>query len=874
MEIGAVRFTLDGTLGERFSSFVAIDRALPEEVARLTGIRDEDLIGAPDLAEVLSRLAAFVGDAWLVGHNVRFDLAFLAASGFVSTARSLDTAELASCLLPTTASYALQQLVTSLELPAARPHRAYDDARAAALLCCALAVRARSLPVETLEGAVSLAQLLGEGARWFFEQILRQRARTAFLEPARAAAAPSRRGPRGRVDAALGELFAAAGPLAGAFGSYEERPQQLAMAEAVEHAMRDGGVLLVEAGTGTGKSLAYLVPAVRAALAGRRVVVSTYTITLQDQLVRKDLPQLLSAFGVDLRVAVLKGRSNYLCPRRWHLLRATAATPDEARVALKTLVWRESTETGDRAELNLAGGEQPLWQRLCAEDETCTARRCALVPGGCYLERARAAAEQADLVVVNHALLLADARGRNRLLSDAPIVVVDEAHHVEEVAATIWSARLEAAELRAALRRVAHGPLVSAIARLEPESESLARVGAEADRAFAAIDETFAALAALMPPPEERGFEDRRRVTEGLRTGNEWLAVEMAAERLRDALAAVVAAGERLLSFAVPTELAEAAVELEAALQRLREADVAIQRCIHAPRGTDVCWLALEGPEGAPVLQAAPAHAGPLVERSVVAPRSAAVFTSATLAVGESFAFTADRLGVGDRAATLRLDSPFDYRRQALLVLPSELADPYDPAFVDQVAGALSGIARGLGGGTLALFTAHTMLRATHERLAARLDGSGVVALAQSTGGSRRALLERFAQGHAVLLGTASFWEGVDLPGDLLRCVVVVKLPFPVPDDPVVAGRAERYDDPFREYHVPVAALRLKQGFGRLIRTRDDRGAVVLLDRRVSVRSYGEVLLSALPPCRLLRPDIEVVGGAVAAWCAATGPVD
>lgn len=831
----------------------------------------------------MARLVAFAGDACLVGHNLAFDLAFLVRAGFPQARAMLDTAELASCFAPTAPSYALQRLVAALARPAeARAHRALDDAEAAALLCCELRRAAAALRPDTLEGAQQLAPLLGEPFVEFVHEAYRERAKTAFVEQGSrhetgglsTAGGPSVSRTAGQPAAAalpLESVFAADGPLAAAFEAYEERPEQLEMAQAVERTFTAGGALVVEAGTGTGKSLAYLVPALRAARAGRRVVISTYTTALQDQLVRNDLPRLLGALGLDLEVALLKGRANYLCPRRWHLLRTVASSREEARLALKTLVWRERTEAGDRVELNLLGGEQAAWSRICAEDESCTARRCAMTPGGCYLERARAAAANAAIVVVNHALLAADARSRHRLLPDFPLLVVDEAHHLEEVAAGIFGTRVDAAELRRALERVSRASLVdSALARGDADASA---VRAEAERAEEAIGETFRALAGLMPAaPHERGYEDRRRITDGVRRSAEWLAVELAAERLRDALAGEGAAAERMVAadaLVAGEGGREDAVELEAATAELRAAETALGRVAHAYRPSDVCWLTLEaGSLDVPVLQTAPAHSGGLLARYVLEPRDGVVLTSATLAVGESFAFAMDRFGLDDRADALRLGTSFDYRRQALLVLPQGLADPYEPAFVDQVAEILADLARALGGRTLALFTAHTMLRAVSEKLRTHLAASPIAVLAQGGGASRRALLEQFAAGDAVLLGTASFWEGIDVAGDALRCVVVVKLPFLVPDDPVVAGRSERYDDPFREYHVPVAAQRLKQGFGRLIRSRQDRGAVVLLDRRITLRAYGEVLLSALPPCALSRPEPGAVAQAVAAWCA------
>jgi DNA polymerase-3 subunit epsilon/ATP-dependent DNA helicase DinG len=357
-----------------------------------------------------------------------------------------------------------------------------------------------------------------------------------------------------------------------------------------------------------------------------------------------------------------------------------------------------------------------------------------------------------------------------------------------------------------------------------------------------------------------------RRITDAIRGSDAWLAVEVAAERARDALAGVVRAGSRALATMRDPERGDEALELESALAEVGALEAAIGRIVHAPRAGEICWLALE-PGGAIALQSAPAHAGAFIDRALARSRHAAVFTSATLAVAERFDFVLDRFGLGDRAATLRVGSSFDYARQALLVLPGGLVDPWDPAFVEHTAAIVAGVARALRGRTLVLFTSHSMLRAVHAFLAPALEPDRIGVLAQSAGGSRRQLLELFVKGDAVLLGTSTFWEGVDLPGDLLQCVVVAKLPFPVPDDPLVAGRSERYEDPFREYHVPVAALRLRQGFGRLIRTRTDRGAVVLLDRRLGQRSYGEAFLRSLPPCTVARPEAAGIADVVARWC-------
>jgi DNA polymerase-3 subunit epsilon/ATP-dependent DNA helicase DinG len=662
----------------------------------------------------------------------------------------------------------------------------------------------------------------------------------------------------GLPDAA--RLLGPDGPLAATLAGFEDRPQQRELATAIERTFAEGGVLVAEAGTGVGKSLAYAVPALARALDGERVIVSTHTLPLQDQLVRKDLPALQAALGTAVPVALLKGRSNYLCPRRWQQFRTQVTTRVEARLALKTLIWRRETRTGDRAELNLLGEEGGLWSRISADDEACTSRRCATTRGGCYLEQARAAAAAAGLVVVNHALLLHDARAGGSLLPDADHVVVDEAHHLEDVASDAFGFRLETWRSHRDLDRIAHSPLVTAGLRdADPARREAAQaVRDEAARAHVLADETFAALAALLPEGT-----DRLRITGAFRASDSrWLPVELSAERFADALAGVRLASERLDARGGEDD---ERIEHESALKELIGELGAIEHGIHQPRPGEIAWLARQSE--ALGLFVAPAHVGGAIRRTVVDRHRSVVLTSATLGVAGTMTFTLDRLGVSDVAATLRVGSPFDHARQAILVVPTDIALPHDDAFPREAAEVVSDVARALGGRTLVLFTSHGAMREVAAHLAG-LEETGIAVLTQGVDGSRRAILERFAAGGAVLLGTQSFWEGVDLPGDLLRCVIIAKLPFPVPDDPLVQGRAERYDDPFREYHLPLAALRLRQGYGRLIRTKTDRGAVVLLDRRVILQDYGPVFLGSLPAVRVQRATSETVAVLVAEHCA------
>jgi DNA polymerase-3 subunit epsilon/ATP-dependent DNA helicase DinG len=593
------------------------------------------------------------------------------------------------------------------------------------------------------------------------------------------------------------------------------------------------------------------------------VIVSTHTLPLQDQLVRKDAPAVQTALGTDVAVAVLKGRSNYLCPRRWQILRGSITTREEARLVCKTLVWRTATESGDRAELNLMRGEGELWSRISANDESCDQRRCKRTPGmNCYLQRAREAAADAGIVVVNHALLLQDARMRGALLPQAEYVVIDEAHRLEEVATDAFGLELYEPRLRRDLQRVGHSLAVTSALRDPARAESAERIRAEVERALERTNEVFSALAALLVPIAGPA-EERVRITAGLRASDErWLPVELAGERLADAIAGIAFAAERIRNLGGDEdELAE----LEAAMGELAGARGAITRGLHDPRSNDIVWLDRDN-DGALALHVAQSHLGGVIRQTIVNTHRAVVFTSATLSVAGSFDFALDRFGIADVADTLAVGSPFDHQRQALLVLPVDIALPGEDLFIEQAARLIENVARTLDGRTLVLFTSHATLRDAAARLGA-LESGGLAVLTQGVDGSRRALLERFTQGRAVLLGTQSFWEGVDLPGDVLRCVVIARLPFSVPDDPLVQGRAERYDDPFVEFQLPQAALRLRQGFGRLIRTKTDYGAVVLLDRRVVTKDYGEVLLDSLPDARTEHLPLDDIAARVSAWC-------
>ncbi len=701
------------------------------------------------------------------------------------------------------------------------------------------------------------------------------------------------------------EVVALLGPkgrLAAEMPGYEARDEQMAMARAVADGLNDGSRLLVEAGTGTGKSVAYLLPAAKLALQnGWRVVVSTATTTLQDQLYQKDLPIVEATLGAagELRATVLKGRGNYLCLRRWQALLQAAETQSADRsLLIKTLFWLPRTETGDRAELHLSAAEDEAWQRLSAVAEACTPSRCGFHKlGMCYLARARRAAEESHVVVVNHALLLSDLARGNRVLPDYQLLVVDEAHHLEDEATNqlgwrtlerelinrldaLWSpssgARGPAGAIPQALdalRKAGNGGGQRA-AEMAPEVQACETTIVEVTRS---IHTFFGRLLGLFED-SDTGSDDGTltlRVTRALRSGTSWEEVEEiwadAMRRLPTALRVASELQGRLEELpGAGDDIRGLALELASQLDFWREVRTRMEAAVHNPDPGSVYWIS--GPRRGPVwLSEAPIEVADRLRSELFAEPRAVVLVSATLAVDGSFEYVKRRLGLED-ADALSVGSPFDYRRAAVLYVPHDVPDPTQPgyqALLQQVVYETVVKARGR---TLVLFTSKAQLKATHRALAEPLASVGITLLAQGVNeASRTRLLEAFRNGSRVaLLGTNSFWEGIDVVGEALSCLVVARLPFAVPTDPVYAARAELFDDPFGQFAVPQAVLRFKQGFGRLIRSRSDRGVVVVLDRRLLTRGYGTVFVRSLPKCAVQQGPASRTGRIVEEWLAGT----
>ena len=892
IEVGAVVFTPDGVLA-RLERLADPGRSLPDAVQRLTGINPGDLVGAPSAEAVLAELAALMRGRQPVGHGARLDVDFLIAAGhWPEGSEVLDTLDVARILMPSATSHSLPVLASELGLDQPRPHRALDDADATRQLLLRLRELAAELDDELRESILTLVAPYGWAIASFFAEALTAAppGRPVARSP-RAQRIPPERQLQPDVDddpAALAALLAPHGLLATSLPGYEHRDAQIQMLLAVSQIMRRGGRLAVEAGTGTGKSLAYLVPAAaRAVRRGERVVVSTHTHTLQEQLMLKDIPSLRQWLPWGFEARLLKGRANYISLRRWRrYVYQPCQDAEELRFKLKVLVWLSQTETGDRGELRLQGAEEGYWAMVASDRLDCVGQRCS--EETCFVHRARGEAERADIVVVNHALLLADAITGGNLIPDFQHLVVDEAHHIEESATQSLRGEVDAGGLEALLRRLVADDrgirtgLIPEI-RLQPQLGNSADPLAEAEQAALAAARRCSAMFEAGAEWARSKSEDpgvRRdesvRIVASHREEDAWRPLADKAADAVTALAALDAELRRALALGRESlgseEPDQSMRELEIIRSRLDEAGNLLAQAFHQPEPNRVYWLTLPNRADTLVVRSAPLEVGRLLREHVFGELQSVVFTSASLAVAGSFDYFCSRVGLGAEVETLLLPSPFDFLDQALVCLPTDIPEPQSEDFELAVEEIVAAVAGRLHGRTLALFTSHQQLRNVYAALKHRNDLDEVLILGQGLDGQRRQVLRIFEEtDRTLLLGTSSFWEGIDIPGDQLSCVVIVRLPFAVPTEPVFAARAERLRDPFLQYALPQAALRLKQGFGRLIRRRDDRGAVVILDNRIIERDYGRAFLEALPPASRYLGPAEPMADKIVEWVAPAG---
>ena len=902
IEIGAVKFKGHRVEAE-WSTLVNPQRHVPEFVTSLTGIDDAMLRQAPSFRDVAPTIESFIGDSPVLGHNIRFDLGFLQRGMRLASNDVVDTYQLAAVLLPSASRYNLGALGKELGVLLPATHRALDDARVTHAVYVHLLELARQLPVQLVQEIVRLGESLEWDAAGVFREVLRVRAteppsgqRTRKPSPpVKRAPPPTLEIPETTIPLDTDEVAAVlehGGAFSRHFAAYEMRPEQVEMLRAVTEALSRGRHLMVEAGTGVGKSFAYLIPAALFALRNNtRVLISTNTINLQEQLIRKDIPDLEAALSVDVRAAVLKGRGNYLCPRRFDNARRFGPRSDtELRVLAKVLVWQLSNSSGDRSGISLNGNaERDVWIRLSAEDEGCTTETCLKRTGGeCPFQNAKSAAQSAHLLIVNHALLLSDVAAEGKVLPEYSYLIVDEGHHLESATTGALSFRITQSELERMLKEFGGsgsgilGHLLTIGRRaLEPAELGLLqpRVTRATDMAFRIeqlIREFYDRLSDFAASQREQGppspYAWQARILPATRTLPGWDTVEIAWDTASDSLRLLMASLSEIheaaaAMYAAGTEdLEDVISDLSTAHHRLEDAELQVSAIIGKPSPDQVYWIEVRQSGNGPSLNAAPLRVGPLIEKVLWHEKVSIVLTSATLTTQGEFQYLRSTLGA-DEADEMQLGSPFDYENSTLLFVANDIPEPNAPQYQQSLHLALIAAARAAGGRTLALFTSYAALKKAAQAISSPLARDEIMVYEHGEGASPNVLLESFkAAERAVLLGTRSFWEGVDIPGEALSVLFIAKLPFDVPTDPLIAARSETFEDPFRDYLVPEAILKFRQGFGRLIRTASDRGVVAILDRRVISKKYGKLFLDSVPRCTMRQGPSGNIGPEITKW--------
>jgi len=910
IELGAVRFE-DGKEVARYTQLVKPRvRHLPDEIVALTGITDSHLRGKPKLEKVADEFLAFIGDLPLVGQNIPFDLSFLAAAPSVAAhftrsrtvPRSHDAGLLARFIYPCLDSYGLASLSTTFGFPSRPRHRAADDAATTGEIYVKLLKDLRGVARKE----ISLGLRILEGTTSPLLNTLRaMKSVTEETDASVKTPDPFWGSHAGRNNIfqssgsekpteAIGEdlirrFFADSVRFNKVLPGYDIRPQQVEMAVSVAKAIREGEFLAVEAGTGVGKSMGYLIPAL---LSGKRAAVSTHTKHLQDQLFYDEIPRLGQLFKFGFTAALLKGRRNYLCHTKWlELSLDPQRLPTDIRErAVHLTRWVESTQTGDLTEVTAVryDGDDSVNYYVASEPGYCTTKLCTERGGECPLSRIRKAATKADVVIVNHSLVLSDYLAEGALLGDVKQIIFDEAHHLEQVATDQFGTDLIQAVVKSALERAArhlrkNGELrirLALIPNTLEEVSLLDELAATIPRAEAAIEPFFTGVHSLFDSNKgDANYSTPYRYTLGDAIHGALMSL---GGDLSDKVSMISKGLQQLLEFLPPLENegmpAATIQETRAVVDELSKIAEELHLSLHPDKPNRVYWVEIPAwVNFPPRLKSAPLDVSVYLADGLFNRLDGAILTSATLTAGADrggFQLLLARTGLDklpqERVTTAAYGSPFDYKRNCLALFPRYLPVPNEnPSdHLSAVAETIGWLALNVRRGMLALFTSYDALRKVEKMLKQSLAGEGIEVLVQYGRSDRDRLIRRFrGSSGGVLLGTDSLWEGIDVPGAALEIVVIAKLPFDVPNDPVVAARIEKMREeglnPFNDFQLPSAILRTRQGAGRLIRTSTDRGVVVILDSRTVTKGYGSTIRRSIQGEQRIPANADEFGKAV-----------
>ncbi len=927
IQVGLAIIEEDRGISRVYGTYVNPGIPIPPFITGLTGISDSDVADAPSLEEMMMELVPMLDDVVLVGHNVAFDFNFLQNAldrcGYLPfSGRILDTMHFLKICFPSLPSYQLGMVSSHFGLEHDRPHQADSDALATANVLLKCLEEIDELPLLTIQRLSDLFAEEDSDLAWFFDGIRVEREMQAVqdgsihnyyrqfalgvedwtdIAPVRDEAGPN---PLANMsfDEYMDEVRRR---LKEVLPQYESRDAQDIMFQEVMKALDEDKHLLIEAGTGTGKSLGYLLPSIyQSVKQEQKVMVSTHTINLQEQLRDRDIPLLTQVVPFPFKAAIFKGRGHYLCLRKFEhkINRRDFHSPKEDVItAAQMLVWLTQTESGDDEELNLGGRGGDFWETIASDSDSCLGRGCPWFRK-CYYHRAKHEAGIADVVITNHSKLFTDVKANHQLLPSYERLVIDEAHHLEDVAGKHLGLQMKYFTVVHTLTRLYKDsrsgqlPALRQLLQASPHEKS-GEWSAVIDRIYPDLitvkenwDRLSDQLFGLLPERGDASPGDAGQYSLRLspaKKPKDWGALAELEQQIHVTLGDVVRKGDKLIAEmkeelddysadSLLTDLSGLFKDLAAHREDLRSF-MALN-----DEGT-VYWMEANGNFRSKSLQlyAVPVDVSKHLKELFFDKKRSVILTSATLSVDKSFQFMIDNLGLQEAADagnlnTVQLPSPFNYREQALLVIPRDFPSVKgsvgDAVFVNTLVKSLSEAAIATHGRMLVLFTSYRMLRQVHEPLKEALAASDITVLGQGMDGtSRTKLIRRFQDSSAsVLLGTSSFWEGVDIPGEALTCLAIVRLPFQPPNHPLVEAKSEllqqQKKNPFMKLSVPQAVIRFKQGFGRLVRTAHDKGIVIVYDTRVIESYYGKYFLYSLPGPKMEHMPTEGIVPRIAQW--------
>lgn len=898
-----------GKMIDQYTSLVNPGKPIPDFIQELTGIDDQMVSKAPKFEDIADEVWTILDQSIFVAHNVKFDLGFL--GGELANAGkhrpmnlTLDTVELAKILLPCSPSYKLQDLSDQMNLIHNNPHQADSDAMATAELFLLLLKKAESLPLVTLEMLNRLAENVDSGLAFLFGTILAQKQKNtedlpAHLEIFRGIALRKSEDAKKEV-ALITEKFPSqrdekANLFQQYFHHFSLREGQFEMMDTVHEALTSNTHALIEAGTGIGKTIAYLFPGIYFAVShNKQVAISTYTVHLQHQLIENELDKLKNLIPFPFTAALLKGRDHYISLFRFEQsLRENNDSFDEAITKMKILVWLVQTETGDVDELNLSGSGTLFWEKIRHPNGIVHQPKDPWHKKDFYL-RAKRKASQADIIIMNHASLIKSLEGR----MDIPPVeyfIIDEAHQLEKAVRNTYGAQLGYRDVKIMLDRMGTSEKQKLLYKLE---KSIKRLNLEPNIHVLELDEALNSLdfeakdlfllmeQLLLQQFKKSTTKAQISITNETRLERKWQSIVLCAERM--------AAGQRFIQKGIEERLAlleksankltpeELALIGETAgfCEQWKTIQTKLGRLMIHPKGEEIVWIEGEKKQllNRTFIYGQPLEANRFLSEKLFAAAKSAVLTSASMTVNRSFKFFAEECGIQPFQRIEKIiDSPYDYKKKAKLFIPSDLPEirtVTGDEYAEAIACHLIAIANAVGGRMLVLFTSHEMLRKTHNLLKDSNELNEYVLLAHGiSSGSRQRLLKTFQQfAKSILLGTNSFWEGIDMNGESLSSIVVIRLPFSHIHEPVAAAKMAALKaagkNPFSAYSLPNAIIQFKQGFGRLIRNEADRGAFFVFDRRIVTTMYGNAFLRSLPPIEVEQKPLKQLIPAIEQWLA------